>query len=472
MIGIGRKPTPREILDLSVGQNITVDNSVSEGSDSDVEVFAGFATFEAFAFSYLKDKKLGLYNTPCIPESVYNNLPAILKRGAAMFKGRERDIWLISALAVMSGIFHETYGQYRYDEYYPNLFSFIIGPQVSGKGVMKFARRLGKPINEQKLQQYLLELKAYQSSITKSKEVNAKLIQKPIPKLLFIPGDISAAELMKALQESEGVGIICESEADTLTVALQKKWGHFDDKLRNIFDNQELAYARSTEQEYVRVKLPRLSLAITGTPDQLPKLVESAQNGLFSRMIFYIFKSDESFDSVAPKNMGSIVDLFDELADEIKELNDIHEKNAFLFELSAAQIAAIDKFFKDAQDYICENISDDLKGFVIRQAVICFKIAMILSILRNRESIHKRLSCSNEDVNIVLQLAQVFLQHSIAVYMTAYRNLKIELSVLQTRVLSCLPDDETFRREEAIDLCKSLTKSNRTIDDALKILVT
>jgi len=43
-----------------------------------------------------------LLNTPTIPQSVYDNLPPILKQGAEAFtEPRERDTFLTGALAIL-----------------------------------------------------------------------------------------------------------------------------------------------------------------------------------------------------------------------------------------------------------------------------------------------------------------------------------------------------------------------------------
>ncbi|NCP53420.1 MAG: DUF3987 domain-containing protein, partial [Flavobacteriales bacterium] len=40
------------------------------------------------------------------------------------------------------------------------------------------------------------------------------------------------------------------------------------------------------------VECPQLAITLSGTPAQVPKLIASAEDGLFSRFIFYAFKAD------------------------------------------------------------------------------------------------------------------------------------------------------------------------------------
>ena len=61
-----------------------------------------------------------------IPEEVYENLPGTLKESCEVFSGRERDVYLTSALSVVSGGLSNIKGVYDNDIVYPNLYSFII----------------------------------------------------------------------------------------------------------------------------------------------------------------------------------------------------------------------------------------------------------------------------------------------------------------------------------------------------------
>ncbi len=432
--------------------------------------FEGFEGFEPFAVSDLS-KQQELYHTPIIPESVYNNLPQILKNGSSLFQGRERDIWLISAITVLSGMFPTISGGYRYDEMFPNLFSFIIAPQASGKAVMKFSKMLGNPVHNQKLLRYREELEDFKKALKarKGKQVSDDLI-KPDPKLLFIPGDTSSTALINLLNANDGVGIICESEADTLTTALQKDWGNFSDKLRNAFDNTEVSYTRSTTKDYITVKEPKLAVAITGTPDQLPKLIGSAENGLLTRNIFYVFNSQYNFDSIAPKSNGNTKQIIVELSEQVEKLYNRYIHHRYAFSLSEKQINAVTDYFSEAQEFVCENISEKLNGFIIRMAVISYKIAMILAALNQNLDKNYQLSCSDNDINTALKMSQVFLQHAVAVYLQLYKSAGRQLTAHQIKVLNKLPDDSVFTRAEAVERCKVLGKSSRATDTALKKL--
>jgi hypothetical protein len=85
-----------------------------------------------------------LENTPTIPKEVYENLPQFLNEGSSVFlTNREKDIFLTGALTVLSGCLPTVSGSYNGSKVYSNLYSFIVAPAASGKGVMSWAKVLG-----------------------------------------------------------------------------------------------------------------------------------------------------------------------------------------------------------------------------------------------------------------------------------------------------------------------------------------
>ena len=59
--------------------------------------------------------------SPYIPDQIYDVLPPTLKEACNVFKGRERDVFLTSALSVISGGLHNVSGLYANDNSIPKL---------------------------------------------------------------------------------------------------------------------------------------------------------------------------------------------------------------------------------------------------------------------------------------------------------------------------------------------------------------
>lgn len=93
--------------------------------------------------------------------------------------------------------------------------------------------------------------------------------------------------MLENLMDANGAGLICETEADTVSTAIGTDYGHWSDTLRKSFDHERLAYNRRTNHEYRECKISYLSVLLSGTPAQVKPLIPSAENGLFSRQLFY-----------------------------------------------------------------------------------------------------------------------------------------------------------------------------------------
>lgn len=109
----------------------------------------------------------------------------------------------------------------------------------------------------------------------------------PPNRMFIISGNNTGTGILQNIMDSNGTGIIFETEADTISTAIGTDYGHWSHTLRRAFDHDFLSYNRRTDQEYREVKKSYLSILISGTPAQVKPLIPSAENGLFSRQIFY-----------------------------------------------------------------------------------------------------------------------------------------------------------------------------------------
>src|ERR1019366_7247924 len=216
-----------------------------------------------------------MQDTPTISASIYENLPTFLKDITEKFDDkREKDIILTGSLIILSGCFTSIRGKYNTDWVSPNLFGFIVAPPASGKSVMKYCRYLGKSIhdeflknNRQLKEKYDTRLKEWKSKAKDEDIRSGSVPTKPKYPVLFIPGNSSSAANYKFLSESDGVGIICETEADTLTGAMKQQWGDYSSLFRSAFHHEPIEKARSTDDSYISIEKPCLSILLTGTPN-------------------------------------------------------------------------------------------------------------------------------------------------------------------------------------------------------------
>lgn len=70
--------------------------------------------------------------------------------------------------------------------------------------------------------------------------------------------------------------------------------------------------------EFTRVNTPSLSIALTGTPNQVTGLIASSEDGLFSRFLFYAFKVELRWKDVSPNaNNINLTEHFKDLSDRV-----------------------------------------------------------------------------------------------------------------------------------------------------------
>ena len=223
----------------------------------------------------------------------------------------QRDILLLGAVTVLGATLNKhlriLYGR-KY--HYPCLQTFIVAPPASGKGALTWVRHLAEPIHEAMMEEFKSLRKEYRlekarwGSLGKERAKTPEP-EEPKPKMFLIAGDNSGTE---NLIEADGVGLICETEADTVSTAIGTDYGHWSDTLRKCYDHDRLAFNRRMNHEYLECMKSFLSVLLSGTPAQVKPLIPSAENGLFSRQMFYYMPSitewvnqfdlsDEDYDS-------------------------------------------------------------------------------------------------------------------------------------------------------------------------------
>lgn len=414
-------------------------------------------------------------DNPFIPESVYTSLPQTLKEACNVFTGREKDVFLTSALSVLSGGFYNIQGYYSNEVVFPNLFSFVVAPPASGKGSMKYAKQLGDCyhnflLNESKeaLKKYKKEKLLFDRKLKKAKtdqEIEELIEPKP-PKInvFFIPADTSSSMLIKHLEDNDGLGCICETETDTISNALGKEWGGYSDILRKGFHAEVISKSRVKDLEYCEITEPKFSLTITGTPNQMDSLITSIEDGLFSRFLFYSFTSEPIWnDTYTLKITNSKKEIFSNFSAILCDKFKSNEKQ--IFYMSEKQGNKLDKTFSDALNHNTSNYSSHVSGLTFRLGLMTFKIAMVLSALRSNES---EIYCSDEDFETAMCLVEkVYMPHSINM-LNKYDKSNTSLTVVEQKLLEWMPDDRNFKRSEISEEASKLEISDRTLSDILK----
>ena len=414
-------------------------------------------------------------SSPMIPEYIYDALPETLRDACNVFSGRKRDVFLTSALSVISGGLHNVYGLYDKEKVFPNLYSFVIAPPASGKGSMKFAKQLGDCFHDllfsqskESLKEYKKVKRLFDRKLKKAKtdEQLEALIEpeKPKSSMFFIPADTSSAMMIKHLEDNDGMGCICETEADTLTNTLKQDWGSYSDVLRKGFHGESISKSRMTDLDYSEIKEPKFSVAITGTPNQLDALITSIQDGLFSRFIFYSFSAKQKWRSTYTEAITiSNNDIFKGFSADL--CDKFRSNNIQKFVMTRKQGMQLDEVFSEALGHNSILYNDDVSGIIYRLGLMTFKIAMTLAALRSDEP---EITCSDLEFKTSLDLVEkVYLRHSIDILNKINKDSK-RLNKTQNELLNWMKSQGELKRRDVWNKAKTMDIKERTLADILR----
>jgi hypothetical protein len=391
-------------------------------------------------------------------EEVFRALPELFKNLTEEFEGRERDIVLLSSIGAISGVLPNIYGLYGGSEVSANLYVVILAPAASGKGVMNNARKLIAPIDKKIYENSRKEIDKWK------KEKSGKM---PKVRVKIIPGNITSSDLYEKFKSSDFGSIIFESEIDTLNAIMKTDFGDFSDVLRKAFHHEPLSISRKMDNQLDRISNPKLSLILSGTPDQLGPFIKSSSNGLFSRILYYYFNDIRGWKDVFSEDNNRINQNFQQGANILFELYaELRERESPLeIEFTVNQKSEFNTKMGEILTYVTENKNLDFISAVKRNGLMTFRIAMILTVIRNRDDLCKKekIYCSDIDFETSLILSKSLIKHADTVFDLR----KIELLPYRDRKLF---DKLTrvFETSQAIKIGEKMNIPKRTMFDKLK----
>jgi hypothetical protein len=242
--------------------------------------------------------------------------------------------------------------------------------------------------------------------------------------------------------------------------------------LRKAFHHEKISISRKTNNEYFEINNPQLAVALSGTPQQVFNIISSAEDGLFSRFLFYIFKTDNIW--IDPSPYGNHINLTDHFA---KLSITVYEMILFLndgqtdISLSQEQWIKFNLTFKKYLQDISAFVSEDAQGVVKRLGLILYRFCMVFTTLRKFEALElaTNIECLDEDFESALTLVEVYLQHSIIMFNNLPKQEEqgpFKSGENKKQFFDALP--KRFARVEAIELAKNFNIAERTVGTLLK----
>lgn len=410
---------------------------------------------------------------PTFPDSLFPELPEFLQKVVEVAtSNEERDILLLGSLGAISACLPKVSGIYDGKRIFPNLFLFITAKASAGKGVLVHCRQLVNPIHKELREQaksykqrYKLEMAEYNNM--KGKEEGLEKPANPPEKMLFIPANNSSTGAYQLLDDSEGRGLIFETEGDTLAHAFKSDYGNYSDGLRKAFHHETISYYRRGDHEFVDIERPCLSTVLSGTPKQISALIPNAENGLFSRFIFYFMNIRPVWKNVfARQTDNGLDDYFEVLGNEFYELYKVNmREEPRQFDLTVDQEEKFNQFFEQIQDKYMNLKGLDYMATIRRLGLIAYRICMIFSSLRIMETgdTTKKMICEERDFQASLSIVKVLVKHSSKVFEELpQEELKPMRMNKKEKFLYALP--HTFNRRKYLEVAKAMSIPAKTAE--------
>ena len=272
--------------------------------------------------------------------------------------------------------------------HHPSLQCFVVAPSASGKGILSYIRLLVEPIHDEIRKEVAIQMKAYKKEKAEYDAMGKERTKKEAPqmppnRMFLISGNNTGTGILQNIMDSDGTGLICEAEADTLSTAIGSDHGHWSDTLRKAFDHDRLSYNRRTDQEYREVKKSYLSVLISGTPSQVQTFIPTAEDGSYSRQLYYYMCGISKWISQFMDNEIDWEEIFTAMGLEWKEkLSVIKAHGIHTLQLTDEQKEEIDTVFSDLFERSSVANGREMYSFVARLAVNLCRIMSEVAVLR------------------------------------------------------------------------------------------
>ena len=420
---------------------------------------------------------------PAFSHSIRSNLPSIMQRIVEDSSSDvDADILILGSLTVFSACIPNVYGVYDRREVFANLFLFVTARASAGKGRLSLCRHLAAPLHQalhDKHKKLLKKYEAAQAAYVVSRKKGIAVPPKEPPFLtLFLPANSTATVVYQTLAQNDGVGLLFETEGDTLANAFNSDLGNYSDGFRKAFHHETISYLRKKDHEYVEIVKPKFSAVLSGTPQQVFNLIPDAENGLFSRFIFYVMETELVWHNTFATH-GSITadEKFKKIGKDFCAFLKTFPTHPIQFTLSRSQMDQFYNFFEATQLRYAQQYGDEIVASVRRLGLILFRFAMILTVLRQMDKAPKKtrkdvrqLVCSDIDFDSALSMVKVLLQHSAAVFQSLPRNPKTPIlkgrqllaAEAREKFLAALP--ESFDRPTYLKVAASLNIAVKTAE--------
>lgn len=365
------------------------------------------------------------------PDEVYENLPDDLNRLLLVAKDKkERDVILLSAITVLSGLFPALRTMYGNQLYAANLYTAIIAAAGAGKGCAMYASILGSKIHDEFEKMYKAEKKEYEKKLMEwemevKKAFKEKRVpdmelkpEEPVRQMLMLMANTSKSQMMLDMYTSKEDGnVLLVPEIDALAEALNTDYGKHTAELRMFFHHEKVGQRFKTDKEPIEIEKPKLSMLMTGTPEQLSRFIKTTEDGMYSRLMFYMFNPTYTWKSQSPLDGNGAIDvrkLFGEMAERLKVNFFSSRGKIVMINFTREQWDKHAALFGTELGLVAAEGYTGTAAIVLRAGLIAMRVAMVLCGLRIMEAGWQvtEYTCQDTDFDTALKIVATVLKHS------------------------------------------------------------
>lgn len=429
---------------------------------------------------------------PFFEEEVVQTLPSLFLRGlAAAVTHRQRDALLLGMLGILSGCEPGVRVLYANQEVSPHLYVAVLGPAAAGKGVLSYAASLAQPIHEELVAKWKKAVKEYTTRrVAWDMEQRRAFREKRMPDMrlkpeeparlvLLVPPNTSKSQLIADLETADDRGLICyTSEMDAFTAAVATDYGKHAPELRMIYHHESVGLNYKGDGRMVYVPHPRLAICMSGTLQQMVNFVPYREDGMMSRICFYLLPANPEWISAEPDEAAfDLKKLFQQLGREVADLFHFLEKNPTRVIFTKEQWRQHDRLFRSLLGKVLLEDEENTQSIVNRHGLMMIRIATLLTAIRKYEqrSVARECICTDVDFRTALSLVQTMLVHSlrISTMLENHRGKRKPMRIFRQmqEILDKLPQEFTHKQfvEAAVQEGRSVSTAKRSLGRAIDL---
>lgn len=368
-------------------------------------------------------------------DKIYKRSPRVLQELVeTVEQSEEKEVVYFTAIILLGVLFPNRVFRYFNNNYYPNLYGYILGEAASFKGKAKIVRNALRPYQDVVDERYKqrMDEKAAAVAYNRDNKENKRPINK-VPDLnLFFDGNTSSAAMLKAMQDSP-VLVMFETEGDTITKTWKTDWGNYSDILRKTFEHESLYSLKKNgnEENLMRIHIqnPKLSVLVSSTEQQMRKVLNSdeTENGLMSRFLFYIVQNDKKWYNGWESNTD--VDIESILRSRIPP--DVWMTWTSQPDCYYSLSKEAHQYHQEYFNYVNDNWPEELFQIIAlirRSGTATARIAMIIEELHKLDHpekksglVAKSYTISGESMLLAIDIMKILMQHLFVAWQITYK---------------------------------------------------